>query len=116
LERFFGLLLENYKGELPFWLSPEQIRLVTVSDKFNQFALELQGKLCQKFRVSIDASAERLSAKIRDAELERVPAIITIGKKEIEERVFPVRLRQTSELKFIKEDELISYFSSFLHN
>ena len=116
LERFFGLLLENYKGELPFWLSPEQIRLVTVSDKFNQFALELQGKLCHKFRVSIDASAERLSAKIRDAELEKVPAIITIGKKEIEERVFPVRLRQTSELKFIKEDELISYFSSFLHN
>lgn len=84
LERFFGVLIEHYKGNFPLWLSPEQIRILPIAERHIEFSKEIEKKLSEDFRISVDVRSEKINKKIRDAEEEKVPYMLIIGDKEIE--------------------------------
>ncbi|MBI2144380.1 threonine--tRNA ligase [Candidatus Woesearchaeota archaeon] len=92
LERFIGVLTEHYAGKFPLWLSPEQVRILTVADRFNDYA----GKLRQKYldagiRAEVDDKAESVPYKVREAELDKVNYIIVVGEKEVAAKTVTVR-------------------------
>ena len=96
LERFFGVLLEHYGGALPFWLSPEQVRMVTVSDDQLPYALEVASALeARGIRCSAPRSGETMPAQIRDGEMAKVPYLAVVGRREVESR--EVNLRDTRQ-------------------
>jgi len=84
LERFFGVLIEHYKGNFPLWLAPEQIRILPITERNNEYSKKTEEKLKENFRVSVDLRNEKIGKKIRDAEEEKVPYMLIIGDKEIE--------------------------------
>ncbi|NER35460.1 MAG: threonine--tRNA ligase [Oscillatoria sp. SIO1A7] len=99
LERFFGILVENYAGDFPLWLAPVQIRLLAVSDAQRPYAEETARKLQERgFRVEVDASGERLGKQIRTAELEKIPVVAVVGKREVANQTLSVRTRQSGDL------------------
>ncbi|MBI4983194.1 threonine--tRNA ligase, partial [Candidatus Woesearchaeota archaeon] len=108
LERFMGILLEHTSGNLPLWLSPVQVKVITVNDRNIKFAQEIVKKLLDVgIRAEINAQAETISKKVRDAQLEKVNYIVTIGDKEVEKKTLAVRTR-AGEVKFeAKIDEFI---------
>lgn len=94
MERFCGVLIEHFGGDFPVWLAPEQIRIVPISDKVIDHARALLGRLkAENFRVTLDAHSDKLGAKIRRAELEKVPYTFVIGQKEAEANSVSVRSR-----------------------
>lgn len=95
VERFLGILIEHYAGNFPLWLSPVQVRIVTVNDNCINFAKEIQEKLEKNdIRVEIDSRSESIGKKVRDAQVEKVNYIVTIGEKEIENKKLAVRTRE----------------------
>jgi len=84
LERFFGVLIEHYKGNFPLWLAPEQLRILPITERHNEYSKKIEEKLKENFRVSVDLRNEKIGKKIRDAEEEKVPYMLIIGDKEIE--------------------------------
>lgn len=103
LERFTGVLIEHFAGNFPTWLAPEQVRIITLNDEVVPFADEVF-KLLKKagIRVGIDASAEKLGAKIRKAETEKVPHMFVIGRKEAEAKQVSVRSRIRKSFEGVK--------------
>ena len=94
MERFTGVLIEHFAGNFPVWLAPEQVRILTITDEQNTFAQEIEGKLkAAKVRTSIDTHNDKLGAKIRRAELDKVPYMFVIGKNEAEEGKVMIRSR-----------------------
>lgn len=92
MERFCGVLIEHFAGHFPVWLAPEQVRVVTVSEKSDVFANEVLETLkVGGFRVSLDNSADKIGAKIRLAQLDRVPYMLVIGEKEAAARSVAIR-------------------------
>jgi len=83
LERFFGVLIEHYKGNFPLWLAPEQLRILPITERHNEYSKKIEEKLKENFRVSVDLRNEKIGKKIRDAEEEKVPFMLIIGDKEI---------------------------------
>jgi threonyl-tRNA synthetase len=85
LERFFGILIEHTAGALPLWLAPCQVRLVTVTDRQNEFAQQVVATLrAQGFRARADLRNEKLGFKIREAQAAKVPVVAVVGDKEVE--------------------------------
>lgn len=98
LERFFGILLEHYKGKLPFWLSPIQTKVIPVSDKQLDYARAIAEKLQNAgIRTEIATASDPLQAKIKDAQLEQIPWMVIIGNKEIEKNTLTLRHRDGSQ-------------------
>jgi len=99
LERFFGILIEHYGGAFPVWLAPTQAMLIPITDDHvayaNQVAERLRG---EGFRVEVDDRSERMQAKIRDAQLQKIPYMLVIGDREVEQRAISVRLRTEEDL------------------
>lgn len=94
MERFCGVLIEHFAGNFPLWLAPEQVRLLPINDAVLPFVQEVESKLkAAKVRVKIDAASEKLGAKIRRAELDKVPFVGVIGGKEAEEGNVTIRSR-----------------------
>jgi threonyl-tRNA synthetase len=94
MERFCGLLIEHFGGDFPAWLAPEQVRLVTISDKLNDYAHTVLARLkAEGLRASVDEHSDKLGAKIRRAELDKVPYTLVIGQKEAEAASVSVRSR-----------------------
>ena len=94
LERFCGLLIEHFAGDFPLWLSPEQVRILIINDEMLPYAQEIQKRMkALKMRVSIDAQSDKLGAKIRRAEYDKVPYVFVIGKQEQENHSVSVRSR-----------------------
>ncbi len=94
IERFFGILVEHYAGAFPVWLSPEHVRIIPIADRHIDYAKEVEAKLRQEhLRVSTDASSSRMNAKIRDAQLMKVPYMLVIGDREVDNEQVAVRLR-----------------------
>jgi len=94
MERFCGVLIEHFGGNFPAWLAPEQVRILTINDDVMPFAKEVEQLLAAaKIRVTIDRISEKLGAKIRRAETEKVPFMLVIGGKEAEQRSVNVRSR-----------------------
>ncbi|MFC1599123.1 threonine--tRNA ligase, partial [Patescibacteria group bacterium] len=94
LERFIGVLIEHYGGAFPLWLSPVQVKILPVSDKFLEYAKTVAEKMfIEGIRHEIDDSAETLGKKIRNGELEKVPYLLIIGEKEVKDKKVAVRKR-----------------------
>ncbi|MGB6168020.1 MAG: threonine--tRNA ligase, partial [Geitlerinemataceae cyanobacterium] len=107
LERFFGILVENYAGDFPLWLAPVQVRLLPVSDDQRSYAIATARQLQEQgFRVEVDASGERLGKQIRMAELEKIPVSAVVGKQEVEQQALSVRSRQSGDLGVLTLEEL----------
>ncbi len=98
LERFFGILIEHYAGAFPVWLAPEQVRILPITSGQVEHANALAAKLREKdVRVGVDADNEKLGAKIRRAQLEKVPFMLVIGGRDVEAGVVSVRSRETGD-------------------
>ena len=94
IERFIGILLEHYVGKFPVWISPVQVKVLPVSDKYNDYAKIVEGVLEENnIRVEVDAKSEKLGYKIREARMDKVPYMIIIGKKEKSNMSVSVRQR-----------------------
>ncbi len=99
LERFFGIMTENYAGDFPFWLAPEQIRLLPVTDEVLPYAESLQQQLVQQgVRATIDRSGDRLGKLIRNGEQMKIPVLGVIGAKEAETGAISLRSRRDGDL------------------
>jgi len=109
LERFFGIMTENYAGDFPFWLAPEQIRLLPVTDEVLGYAEELQNQLkAAGIRASIDRSGDRLGKLIRTGEQMKIPVLAVIGAKEAEQGAASLRSRRDGDLGVITKELLVT--------
>ena len=99
LERFFGILIEHYGGAFPLWLAPEQVRVLPLSDKQMEYARRVQDELrAIDARVAVDEAADKLGAKIRRAQLDKIPYMLVVGGREAEAGVVAVRSREKGDL------------------
>ena len=111
IERFIGILIEHFAGKFPLWLSPVQVKILPISDKFVDYAYEVQRELKKLgMRVNVDARAEKIGFKIREAQLEKVPYMLVIGEKEVENNTLSVRSRDLGDLGSMKKEEVIEKF------
>jgi threonyl-tRNA synthetase len=98
IERFFALLVEHYSGALPVWLAPTQAQVIPVSDRNLDYARKVGDDLAAAgFRAEVDARAERMNAKIRDAQLQKVPCMLVVGNGEEQANGVSVRLRTNED-------------------
>ncbi len=94
IERFVGLLIEHTAGKLPLWLSPVQVKILTVADRFNKYAQKIAKQMNKEgIRVEIDNRAESIGKKVREAQLQKVNYIIVVGEKEVKSKTVTVRTR-----------------------
>ncbi len=94
IERFFGILLEHYGGAFPVWLAPVQAVIIPIADRHNEYAQAAADALAEAdVRVEVDTRSERMNAKIRDAQLQKIPYMAVVGDREIEAGAVNVRLR-----------------------
>ena len=109
IERFIGVLTEHYAGKFPVWIAPVQVKILPISDKFNDYAQEVKDALFAKgLRVEIDDRAEKIGFKIREAQLEKVPYMLVVGEKEVEAKAVSVRSRDKGEMGSLALDEFIA--------
>jgi len=109
MERFFGLLLEHHGGALPVWLSPVQAVLIPISDRHVNYCIEVQARLKKAgLRVGLDQSEDRMNAKIRKAQMQKIPFMLVVGDREQEGNAVAVRLRSGEDLKSKTIEEFLS--------
>jgi threonyl-tRNA synthetase len=98
LERFFGILIEHYAGAFPLWLAPEQVRVLPITDKQLDFANDVAARLrAADIRVTVDANSEKIGAKIRRAQMDKVPIMAVVGGREAEAGAVAVRRRESGD-------------------
>lgn len=108
IERFFGILIEHYAGAFPFWLSPVQIKVIPVAEAFDDYAIEMAGRLkAAGFRVETDLSDDRMNAKIRNAQKSKIPCMLILGDKEKESGTVSIRYRDGRQVNGIAVSDLI---------
>ncbi len=101
-ERFMGVMIEHFAGDFPLWLAPEQVRIVPIADRHNDYAVKLREQLFDAgLRAETDLRSERMNAKVRDAELYKVPYTVIVGDKEMEAGEVSFRSRKEPEQKGI---------------
>ena len=109
IERFIGILIEHFAGKFPTWLAPVQVKVLTISDKFNEYAGAVRKKLNESgIRCEIDERNEKIGYKIREARNERVPYVVVIGEREEKEKNISLRSRKNGDEGNVSIDELIS--------
>lgn len=115
LERFFGVLLEHYKGHLPFWLSPVQIRILTVSDEQKPYAQELLQFLQEhNLRAELDNSSDTLAAQIKTAQLSKIPWMLVVGKKEAADGTVTLRYHNGKQEQGLTKEHLLTHAKSLI--
>lgn len=108
-ERTLALLIEKYAGAFPLWLAPEQVKLIPIADRHMDYTLELARKLeAAGMRITVDDRAEKVGYKIRQAVLEKVPYMLTIGDNEVESKTVSVRSRRDGDLGSMTQDALLA--------
>jgi len=113
LERFMGILIEHYNGAFPLWLAPEQMRVLPISDKFLDYARQVEGELAGRgFRVTVDRSSDRINNKIRIAQQARIPYMLVVGGKDEQNRTVSVRDRDEGDLGAMAIDQFIDKASA----
>jgi threonyl-tRNA synthetase len=107
-ERFIGFLLEHYAGKFPVWLAPVQVKVLPISDKFLDYAKSVADKLKKSdIRAEVDDRNEKIGKKIRDTELMRVPYMLVVGEKEMNEGKVAVRKQGKGDDGVVSVDEFI---------
>jgi len=108
LERFFGVMIENYSGAFPVWISPVQAKVIPVSHKFDDYASGIAKKMqLAGIRVENDLSDDRMKAKIREAQNQKVPYMMVIGGDEEENRTVSIRTRSGEQINGLQLEEAI---------
>ena len=111
LERFTGILLEHYAGNLPLWLSPVQAVVAPITSEIDGYAVEIRETLKSSgFRVEMDLRNEKISYKIRENSLQKIPFLLIVGKKEMEEKSVTLRAFGSKDQEKIKLDNLTDFF------
>ncbi|ABE04616.1 threonine--tRNA ligase [Rickettsia bellii] len=110
LERFIGILIEEYAGRFPLWLAPVQVAIATITSDLNDYALEVQKALIESgVRVDINISPDKINYKIREFSNQKVPMIAVIGKQEKENKQVTIRRLGTTEQEVLSIEQLIEY-------
>jgi len=108
IERFIGIITEQYNGKFPLWLSPNQVKIMTMNESVNPFAKEVYNKLYDAgIRVEIDDRVESIGKKVREASIDRFNYMVTIGNREAEEKNIAVKVRDKKELTNYSVDEFV---------
>jgi len=108
-ERFIGFLIEHYAGKFPLWLAPLQVKILPISDKFMDYAVEVRNELrANGIRVEIDDRSEKIGRKIRDTELAKVPYMFVIGEKEMNEGAVSLRIQGKGDQGSVNVKELVA--------
>jgi len=108
MERFFGVLIEHYAGAFPVWLSPKQVTLIPIADRHNDYAYKVTARLKKAgLRVTVDDSSDRMNAKIRNAQKQKVPYMLVIGDREMEEGQVALRRRSGESLPAMSVDAFL---------
>ena len=108
LERFIGILIENYAGKLPFWLSPTQVVVCSIAEENNKYVKKLFEDLFKEgIKCEVDLRNEKINYKVREHSLAKIPYIVVCGKKEMEESTATVRQLGSDKQKIFKREELI---------
>jgi threonyl-tRNA synthetase len=116
-ERFIGFLLEHYAGKFPTWLAPVQVKVLPISDKFLDYAKEVERALLQQgIRVEIDDRQEKIGKKIRDTELMKIPYMLIVGEKEVNEKVVSVRRQGKGDTGSFAVTEWIAQIKQEIEN
>lgn len=109
MERFVGVLIEHFAGAFPLWLAPEQIRVLPLSEKSDEYAKDVAAKLrASGFRVTTDLQSAKLQAKIRQAQLDLIPYMLIVGPKEAEQNAVAVRCRIDGDLGVMSFDDALA--------
>jgi threonyl-tRNA synthetase len=112
VERFIAVLIEHFAGAFPMWLAPVQARVITVSEKAEAYGREVEGLLTAAgLRADADLSADKLNAKIRRAQLEKIPYMLVVGERDMAARVVSPRTREGKQLPAQSVDELVKTLS-----
>ncbi len=108
LERFIGILIEHFAGAFPLWLAPQQVVVIPIADRHLDYAREVQQRLHRAgLRAEVDTSSNRMNAKIRDAQLQKIPYMLVIGDREAEEGAVAVRLRSEENLGAMPVEQFV---------
>ncbi len=106
IERFFGILIEEYAGAFPLWLAPVQVAVLPITDRINEYAEAVTRELRDAgFRVEANLRSDKIGAKIRDAQLQKVPFMLVLGDKEVEEQTVAVRERKQGDIGAMSLEE-----------
>ncbi|HQU92546.1 MAG TPA: threonine--tRNA ligase [Pyrinomonadaceae bacterium] len=106
IERFFGVLIEHYAGAFPLWLAPVQVAVLPITDRINDYASEVAAELRSAgFRVETNLKSDKIGAKIRDAQINKVPYMLVLGDKELEDKTLAVRERKQGDIGVMSLDE-----------
>jgi len=109
IERFFGVLIEHYAGNFPLWLAPVQVQILPIADRHAGYAKEIASQLMQNgFRVHVDYRNEKVGFKIREAEVHKIPYMIVLGDKELEEKSLSIRHKGDGDLGKIELSDFMS--------
>ena len=115
MERFIGVLTEHCAGKFPLWLTPDQIAILPISERFTDYANDVLKQLTEKdIRGFVDERAETIGRKIRDAEMKRIPFLLIIGEKEVADSTISVRKQGDGDKGAMSIDEFSSYFNTLL--
>tara|TARA_B100000686_G_scaffold308885_1_gene350351 strand:- start:1696 stop:2433 length:738 start_codon:yes stop_codon:yes gene_type:complete len=110
LERFLGILIENNAGAFPVWLSPIQATIIPIADRHNEYANDLAKKLkAEGLRVTVDNRSERMNAKIREGQLQKIPYMLIVGDNEQKNNSVSTRLRNNENLGEQSLEEFLNY-------
>lgn len=117
VERFMGILIEHFAGKFPLWLSPVQVEVIPVSDKFKDYAQDLADKLhAEGLRVHLDGRTEKVGYKIREAQVKKINYMLVIGEKEETSGKLSVRKRSGEEVQDVDVDEFIASLKEEIKN
>ena len=117
LERFIGILIEHYAGSLPVWLSPIQVVVMNITDKHSEFVKEVTDSLKKNgFRVKSDLRNEKITYKIRDHSMHKVPYLLVVGDRELKENTISVRARGAKDLGSMSIKDFSSMLSKDIRN
>ena len=113
LERFIGILIENYSGKLPFWISPSQIMVIPVSEDFNDYSVEVNKKLIASgLNSEVDLKNHNLNYKIREHSLSKVPILLICGKKEVDSNSVTIRQLDSTKQENMELKKFINHYQA----